>query len=171
MGFKLCTVLLIAVVAFAPVQAFAQQNPPPPDGTSMDAAPAAGPAGAVDICGNPMSPDTDMAAPAAPGAPTAAAPAQAPTTNAKDDTQAGQQTDMSSVTGTVLHVEGNLFLLAVPANSSAQTTGAQTAGRNMAVVQLPAGCANPALPEGSQVTAVGTPTNSGILQARTVEIN
>jgi hypothetical protein len=169
MRFKLCTVLLLAAVTLGPTQAFAQQNPPPPDGTSMDAAPAGGPAGAVDVCGNPVAPDADAMAPAA-----ATAAGQGPTANAKDDTQASQQTDLSAVTGTVVHIEGNLFLLAIPANSpagGAQTTGAQTAGRNMAVVQLPAGCVNPALPEGSQVTAVGTPTNSGILQARTVEVN
>jgi len=160
---KLCTVVLFSIIAFAPAQAFAQQAPTPPDGTSMDAAPAGGVAGAVDVCGNPMTPATDANAPTV-----TAAPGQAPPGNAKDDTLAGQQMNLSSVTGTVLHVEGNLFLVAVPATSSAAN---QAAGRGMAVVQLPDGCANPALPEGAEVTAIGLPTNSGILEARTIAID
>jgi hypothetical protein len=165
---KLCMLMLSAAVIVGPAQAFAQQEPAPPDGASMNASPSGV---AVDVCGNPMVPGATGAAPttmnAAPA--TATTPAQGPTDNAKDDTLAGQQLNLSSVTGTIVHVEGNLFLVDELPTGSAVAN--QPAKDTMAVVQLPAGCTNPALPEGSQVTAVGTPTNAGILQAQSIQLD
>jgi len=141
----------------------------------MNEAPAGGAAGAVDVCGNPLVSGATGAAPTAlNAAPGTTAPAQGPTDNAKDDTLASQQTNLASVTGKIIHVEGNLFLVdqlpkGTPAANQPGTSA--PAKDTMAVVQLPAGCASPGLPEGSQVTAVGTPTDTGILQATSITLN
>jgi len=173
---QLCVLLLSAAVVLGPAQAFAQQEPAPPDGTSMNEAPAGGPAGAVDVCGNPLVSGATGANPTVlNGAPAAAsAPAQGPTANAKDDALAGQQSNVASVTGKIVHVEGNLFLVDQPPSGTPvgnQPGTSAPAKDTMAVVQLPAGCTSPALPEGSQVTAVGTPTDTGILEATSITLN
>ena len=164
MRVKLCAASLLAAVALAPVGVFAQQNPAAPDGTSMEGTPAAGAAGAVgvvDACGTPLTPGTP-----------AAAAGTAAEVNPKDDNAAGQQQDLSSVSGTIVHVEGNLMLVSVPAAAATgndHPTGTQASTPSMAVVQLPDGCASPALSDGSRVTVVGMPTNQGILAAQTIQ--
>jgi len=153
---------LFASVALTPVMAFAQQNPAAPDGTSMDEAPAAGAAGNVDACGNPVA--TAMGgqvAPTATGGGTVSP--TAPVGNAKDDAAAQQTENMSSVRGTLVHIEGNLLLVQLP---TVAATGNNNPG-GLAVVRLPANCDMLApLTTGEQVTAVGMPSTDGILQAQ-----
>ena len=43
-----------------------------------------------------------------------------------------------------------------------------TLDKMLAVIRLPAGCF-PSLPDGTQLKAVGTPTNDGVLDARLVQ--
>jgi len=160
---------LFAGVAFLPVVAFAQQNPAPPDGTSMNEAPAGGGAGNVDACGNPVaSAMTGQVAPVGTAegtVPPTTLPAT-PAGNAKDDNAAQQMDNMSSVRGTLVHMEGNLLLVQL---STVAATGNTNPG-GLAVVRLPANCTmQEPLTTGEQVTAVGMPATDGILDAQTIQ--
>jgi len=154
---------LTAVIALAPVAAFAQQMPQPPDGTSINEPPAAGPAAAADACGNTPTDAFGQTAPN--GMPTAANDV-----NPKDVTGIRPITDLSSVTGTVVHTAGDLVLIRLPMEPAAGLgpTTPQTPDHTMAVVRLPSGC-NPGLPNGSEVKATGVPNMDGILDAELVQ--
>jgi len=160
---------LFASVALLPMVASAQQDPAPPDGTSMNEAPAGGGAGNVDACGNAVATAmTGQAAPAAmaDGTTPAASQATRPAGNAKDDAGAQQTENVSSVQGTLVHIEGNLLLVQLP---TVAATGNNNPG-GLAVVRLPANCAMQApLTAGEQVTAVGMPTTDGILDAQSIQ--
>jgi len=163
--------LLFAVVAFLPTAAFAQQNPTPPDGTSMNEAPAAAPMAAVDACGNPVVQPEATASVTGPivgdipNTPLGMAPAGIP-----DDT-APQVDNMSFVRGMLVHADGNLLLLTVPMLPAAgnDNPAPRTPDAGMAVVRLPSDCAMPSLTAGTQVTAVGMPSADGILDAESIQ--
>jgi hypothetical protein len=146
--------VFVGVVALVPAAAFAQQMPVAPDGTSMDEAPAAGPDAAFDACGN---------------AQTASAPTEERNAaNPKDMTGIRPIENLTSVTGRVLHVEGDLVLVRLPMEPALGNTPANpTPDRTMAVVRLPSGC-SPSLLDGSMLTAFGIPSTAGILLAETV---
>jgi hypothetical protein len=154
---------LSAAMFITPISAFAQQNPAPPDGTSVNEPPAAGPQAAQDACGNTPQEAFGNTNPA--GLPT-----QMNDTNPKDVTGAQQLTNLSSVTGIVVHTAGNLVLVSIPRESAngMDTTTPATPDKTMAVIRLPDGCF-PALSDGSQVKATGTPTMAGILDAEMVQ--
>jgi hypothetical protein len=160
---------LFASVALLPVVAFAQQNPVPPDGTSMNEAPASGATGNVDACGNPVATaTTGQVGPVvtSDGIVPPTMPATRPVGNTKDDGGAQQMENVSSVRGTLVHIEGDLILVQV---STAAATGNNSPG-GLAVVRLPANCAMQApLTTGEQVTAVGMPATDGILDAQSVQ--
>ena len=94
------SVFVVAVV-LAPTAAFAQQNPVAPDGTSMNEPPAAGAQAASDACGN--TPQDAFGQPTPNGL-----PQQTNNVNPKDMTGVRPVENMSSVTGMVMHVEGDL---------------------------------------------------------------
>ena len=72
----------------------------------------------------------------------------------------------SAVRGSIVHVEGNLVLLRLPADSLGNAGPTHDlAGDNWAVVQLPNGCSASQLGMGADVEAIGTPTDTGILKA------
>jgi hypothetical protein len=146
--------LFVAGLALVPAAASAQQMPVAPDGTSMDEAPAGGPDAAFDACGN---------------APTASEMTEERNAvNPKDLTGIRPIENFTSVTGRVLHVEGDLVLVRVPMEPALGNTPANpTPDRTMAVVRLPSGC-RPSLLDGSMLTAFGIPSMDGILQAETV---
>ncbi len=62
----------------------------------------------------------------------------------------------SAVRGSIVHMDGPLALV--------QLDG-ELAGNNMAVVQLPDQCMTGAFSAGTNILAIGTPTDQGILQA------
>jgi hypothetical protein len=146
--------LFVAILALVPAAAFAQQMPVAPDGTSMDEAPAAGPDAAFDACGNapsasPMTQERNAA-------------------NPKDLTGIRPVENLTSVTGMVVHAEGDLVLVRMLMEPALGNTPANpTPDRTMAVVRLPSGC-SPSLLDGSMLTAFGIPAMNGILQAETV---
>ena len=146
--------VFVAALGLTPTAAFAQQMPVNPDGTSMDEAPAAGPDAAFDACGN---------------GPTATGMTEERNgANPKDLTGIRPIENLSSVSGTILHVEGNLVLvrqLIEPALGNAPAN--PTPDRTMAVVRLPSGC-QPRLLDGSELTAFGIPSMDGILDAESV---
>jgi hypothetical protein len=148
--------VFVAALGLAPAAAFAQQMPVNPDGTSMDEAPAAGPEAAFDACGNaPMLGDNGVAE-------------DRNGMNPKDLTGIRPVENMSSITGKVLHVEGDLVLIGVPMEAALGNTPARlTPDKTMAVIRLPSGC-TPSLLDGSELTAFGVPSVDGILQAQTV---
>jgi hypothetical protein len=89
------------------------------------------------------------------------------------DAGENQLLNLSSVHGTVVHVEGDLVLLKLPMNMG-EGNAAPTytlAGEDWAVVRLPAGCATSDVPTGAEILAVGTPTGSGILEADRLELH
>lgn len=157
---KWVAVAAAACFVLTPVGAFAQQAP---DGASVNEAPAAGPQAAVDMCGN--TPESSFGTVAPDGT-----PQSLNTQFPKDATGAESSTNLSSVTGKVLHVSGNLMLLAIPmepATGMDQTT-VPTPDKSLAVVRLPSGC-QPDLSAGSQVTAEGVPSPDGILNVERLE--
>ena len=141
------------LLTLTPAVASAQQMPVPADGESMNQPPAAGVQGAADLCGKtpaeafgPTTTDDGL-------------PVE-PTLNPKDTGL--ERTELSRVTGTVTHAEGNLILVSLP--STPATGGPLTGSRAWAVVQLPAGCNQ--LPQaGTDITAIGKAMPSGILMA------
>jgi hypothetical protein len=147
--------VFVAALGLAPAGALAQQMPVNPDGTSMDEAPAAGPQAAFDACGNtPMSGGSAVAE-------------DRNGMNPKDLTGIRPVENMSSITGKVLHVEGDLVLVGLPMEPALGNTPANpTPDKTMAVVRLPSGC-TPSLLDGSELTAFGVPED-GILQAETI---
>ena len=146
--------VFVAAVGLAPAAAFAQQMTVNPDGTSMVEAPAAGPDAAFDACGN---------APNAIGL-----TEERNGVNPKDLTGIRPIENLSSVRGKIVHVEGDLVLVRVPLEPAMGNTPANpTPDRTMAVVRLPSGC-QPALLNGSDLTAFGIPSMDGILQAESV---
>jgi hypothetical protein len=153
---------LTAVVALAPVAAFAQQMPAAPDGTSVNEPPAAGPLAAEDSCGN--TPLTSFGQTEPTGTPTGVTDVYP-----KDMTGAAPIPDLSSVTGIILHTSGNLVLIRMPMESAAgmDNTTPQTPDKTMAVIRLPDGC-NPPLTDGSRIKATGLPSMDGILNAERV---
>ena len=159
---------LVLVAAFVaaistPAAAFAQQMPVAPDGTSMNEAPAAGVVAAVDACGNTPQMALGQTTPmGTPGEINGMFP--------KDITNLQPIGDFSSVTGLVVHTEGDLVLLRVPMEPALGVVSptSQTPDKNWAVVRLPSGCQQmPA--DGAQVTAFGVPSMDGILNAEVVE--
>jgi hypothetical protein len=75
---------------------------------------------------------------------------------------------MSSISGKVLHIEGDLVLVGVPIEPALGNMPANPPpDKTMAVVRLPSGC-QPSLIDGAQVTAFGIPSMDGILQAETL---
>jgi hypothetical protein len=155
------SVFVVAVV-LAPSAAFAQQNPVAPDGTSMDEPPAAGPQAAFDACGNTPQDAFGQATPNG-------LPEVNNNLNAKDLTGVRPVENLSSVTGMVAHVEGDLVLLTIPMEPAhGMTPMHATPDKTMAVVRMPSGCL-PSLANGDHVTVVGIPTMDGILNAETVE--
>jgi hypothetical protein len=150
----------------SPVAAFAQQMPQPPDGTSINEAPAAAPAEAsVDACGNTPQ--------AAFGQPTdAGAPQNINDANPKDITGAQPVANMSSVTGFVVHSAGDLVLLQISREPAAGTDNPTpaTPDKSMAVIRLPQGCGL-SLNDGMQIKAVGVPSTAGILNAEQLQVS
>src|SRR5712691_9586633 len=131
---KLCVSVFAAVVALAPVATFAQQNPVPPDGTSMNEPPAGNPStAAADLCGTTPADAFGQTGPDG-------MPIQ-PALNPEEMTQV-QPFDLSSVTGMVMHGEGNLVLLSIPRIPAMGTANpvAPTPDKTMAVVRLPSNC-------------------------------
>jgi hypothetical protein len=160
---KLCVSIFATVVALAPVATFAQQMPVPPDGTSMNEPPAAGNPSttAADLCGTTPAEAFGQTGPD--GMPTQ------PALNPEDIT-AVQPVNLSSVTGLVMHGEGNLVLLSIPRIPAMGTANPvpPTPDKTMAVVRLPSNCRQ--MPtEGSKVTAIGLPSPDGILNAQLVQ--
>jgi hypothetical protein len=153
---------LTALMALAPVAAFAQQMPGAPDGTSVNEPPAAGPLAAEDSCGN--TPLTSFGQTEPTGMPT-----QITDLYPKDLTGAQPITDLSSVTGIVLHTSGNLVLIRMPMESAAgmDNTTPRTPDKTLAVIRLPDGC-SPPLTDGSRIKALGLPSMDGILNAERV---
>ena len=157
-----CASVFVVALVLAPTAAFAQQNPVAPDGTSMNEPPAAGPQAASDACGN--TPQQAFGQPTPNGLPEVNN-----TVNPKDMTGARPVENLSSVTGMVAHVEGDLVLLTIPMEAAHGMAPMQaTPDKTMAVVRMPSGCL-PSLADGDQVTVVGIPTMDGILNAETVE--
>ena len=153
---------LTAVVGLAPVAAFAQQMPVAPDGTSVNEPPAAGPLAAEDSCGN--TPLVSFGQTEPNGMPTGVTDVFP-----KDVTGAQPISDLSSVTGIVIHTAGNLVLIRMPMEPAAgmDNTAPPTQDRTMAVIRLPDGC-NPPLTDGSRIKATGLPSMDGILNAERV---
>lgn len=81
------------------------------------------------------------------------APTQTDTANPKD-TNTLQPLNLSSVTGMVVHTEGNLMLVRRPMEPAMGNGGPTppTLDKTFAVVRLPDGC-NAVLSDGAQVTA------------------
>ena len=160
---KTCAVAAVAAaLTIAPLGAFAQQMPAPPDGTSVNEAPAAGPQAAVDACGN--TPQTAFGSATDQGT-----PQRMDTGEPKDNTGAQQRQNMSSVNGIVVHTAGDLVLLKIPMEPAAGTSNS-SANNSMAVIRLPDGCA-PSLSDGDRLQVTGMPTTDGILNAELVQLN
>lgn len=159
---RLCFSLFAAVVALAPVATLAQQMPAPAEGdVTNGTAPGNPSTAAADLCGN--TPVAAFGQTAPDGTPLQQ------DLNPKDATGA-RPIDLSSVTGMVVHAEGNLMLLnvtMVPA-TGAVNPGPQTPDKTLAVVRLPADCSQ-APSDGAQVTVTGMPTPDGILDAEMVQ--
>ena len=152
----------VVAVVLAPTAAFAQQNPVAPDGTSMNEPPAAGAQAASDACGN--TPQDAFGQPTPNGL-----PEQTNNVNPKDMTGVRPVENLSSVTGMVMHVEGDLVLLTIPMEAAhGMTPMNATPDKTMAVVRMPAGC-QPSLTDGVRVTVVGVPSTDGILNAERLE--
>jgi hypothetical protein len=168
-GFKARYLAAVGIVAFWPAVALAQSAPAGSDGAHLNGEPPiAGANGAVGACGNALIPG-EPGGTGAPGVnvtnPLGAEPAE----NGVNPDQP-TQLNMSQVSGTVLHAEGTLLLVQQPMLADAGTAGpGRTADQNRAVVQLPAGCSADTFTPGEQVTAVGIPTEAGILDAETVQ--
>ncbi len=143
------------MLLLAPAAAMAQQAAPPPDGTSVNEPPAGGPEAQLDACGNSMQ-DTF-------GQPTLT---DINDLNPKDVTGAQPTTNLSSVSGVVVHTSGDLMLLQIPREPAAGT--ATDAVSSMAVVRLPSGCL-PSISDGVQVNAIGVPSVDGILNAEQLQ--
>jgi hypothetical protein len=155
---RLCFSVFAALVALAPVATFAQQQmPAPTEGdTTTGTPPSNASTSAFDLYGN--SPDAAFGQTTPDGAPVQQ------NLNPKDVT--GARPNLSSVTGLVVHSEGNLVLIRIPmiAATGNVNPGPSTPDKSLAVVRLPADCTQmPA--EGDQVTATGMPTPEGILDA------
>src|SRR5262249_49658413 len=153
---------LAAALPLAPLGAFAQQMPPPPDGTSVNEPPAAGPQAAVDACGN--TPQAAFGSATDQGT-----PQRMDAGEPKDVGAAQQRENMSSVDGIVVHPGGNLVLLRIPMEPAMGVNNA-TAANPMAVIRLPDGCA-PALSDGTRLQVTGMPTTDGILNAELVQLD
>ncbi len=160
----LLVALLCLAVVFAPAAAFAQQAPAAPEGASANQPPPAGPQAAVDACGNTPADAFGQTTPA--GGPT-----DINTMYPKDVTGAQPITNLSSVTGIVVHAEGPYVLVQIPQEPATGmgATTPPTPDHTMAVVRLPDGCA-PSIVDGSQMKAIGMPTTDGILDAETVQM-
>ena len=136
---RLLIPLAFGIAALLPVSASAQQMQPNP--------------GATGVCGDtdvPMLTQGELAIPQ-------------PDTEGRHDEGV---LNYSAVRGSIVHMEGNLVLLHLPADSVGNAGPTHDlAGDTWAVVQLPAGCSASQLGMGADVMAVGTPTDSGILKA------
>jgi hypothetical protein len=89
--------------------------------------------------------------------------------NPKDVTGA-RPIDLSSVTGMVVHTEGNLVLIKFPmmADTGDANPGPRASDNTLAVVRLPADCSQ-APSDGAEVTVTGMPSPDGILNAEMVQ--
>ena len=160
---KTCAVAAVAAaLSLAPLGAFAQQMPTPPDGTSVDEPPAAGPRAAFYSCGN-------TAQSALGSATDQGTPQRMDAGEAKDVGAAQQRTNMSSVDGIVVHTAGDLVLLKIPMEPATGMNN-PTTSNSMAVVRLPDGCV-PSLTDGSRMQVTGLPTTDGILNSELVQLN
>jgi hypothetical protein len=160
---KLCFSVFAAVVALAPMATFAQQQmPAPTEGDTTTGTPPASPSSsALDLCGN--SPVAAFGQTTPDGTPVVQ------DQNPKDVTGV-RPVDLSSVTGMVVHSEGNLVLIRIPmiAATGNVNPAPATADKTLAVVRLPADCTQmPA--DGAQLTVTGMPTPEGILDAEMVQ--
>lgn len=162
-----CTVLA-AVLMLWPAVALAQPAPEAGGETFVDVPPAAGPAGAVGACGYPLWPGVAGGGGAL-GAPVVNALGDAPTDTGVNPDNASQL-DISQVSGTILHGEGTLLLVQQPVLPDAGTANpGETPAQNRAVIQLPHDCSAASFTVGQQITAIGIPTASGILDAETIQ--
>jgi hypothetical protein len=77
--------------------------------------------------------------------------------------------DYSAVRGSIVHLDGPLALVQIDgAGVGNATSNHELAGDSMAVVRLPAECDLASFGNGTAITAIGTPTEQGILDAVTV---
>jgi hypothetical protein len=75
----------------------------------------------------------------------------------------------SAVRGSIVHLDGPLALVQLDGAGVGNATGNhELAGDSMAVVRLPDTCDLGSFASGSAITAIGTPTDQGILDAVTV---
>jgi hypothetical protein len=151
-----------AALTVAPLGASAQQMPTPPDGTSVNEAPAAGPQAAVDACGN--TPQAAFGTTTDQGM-----PQRMDAGEPKDVGGAQQRTDLSSVDGVVVHTAGDLVLLKIPVEPATGMNNTSAANA-MAVIRLPDGC-SPSISDGDHMQVTGVPTTAGILNAELVQLN
>lgn len=165
-------VLLVGgAMALSPVLAFAQEAP----NTGSDATFGGGPPAqssqiAMDACGNPMPPASTFTGTENAGMP--ATVTDLPLGNAPMDNGVNPDIpvnhNLSQVTGTILHGEGTLLLVQQPVMPAAGTAN-PAPSVNQAVIQLPNDCSASSFDVGQHITAVGTPTQSGILAADSIQ--
>jgi hypothetical protein len=176
MRFRLLGSLLLAVVALAPTTALAQEEPFSPGGASLNGPPAGALSGAFDTCGNSMMPTVSEA----PGPTTTADQMPAVNTGGMpiDPLGAGptdtttdmpSQVNISKISGMLVHAEGDLLLLRIPVLPAAGNNNPpNNPVPTWTVVRVPSNCVLSSFSEGEDVTAVGTPTAQGILDAENV---
>jgi hypothetical protein len=168
-GIGIASSLLIAAMAFWPAVAQAKTDSPGPDATYRMVQGKAGPAGPIGACGNVLLPDVPG------GTGTPAIPVLDPlgTYPTGVNPDMATQPDISQVTSTIAHAEGNLLLVQQLRLPDARTLnpGRASADERWAVVRLPVNCnASPSFAVGDSVTAVGLPTAAGILDAETIQL-
>jgi hypothetical protein len=168
---KLVAIGMLAATFLLPSVSFAQDVPSRPDAGSADGVTAGGTTGpasvVVDSCGHPVVPGQPAAGALLAGGTTANT---RPQTDVKDETS--QPPTVSAVEGTLVHAEGDLLLVQVPQLPAMGTDRPQGATpiSGLAVIRLPQDCATPPLVDGSRVSAVGTPSTNGILEAETFQL-
>jgi len=165
-------VLLVGgAMALSPVLAFAQTAPDAgSDATFGGGPPAESSQVATDACGNPMPPSSNFTGTENAGIP-ATVPDQ-PLGNTPMDNGVNPDlpamSNLSQVTGTILHAEGTLLLVQEPMTPAAGTAN-PAPSVNQAVIQLPNDCSASVFNVGEHVTAVGTPTQAGVLAADSIQ--
>ena len=162
---RLLALGIIATLALLPSAAWAQEAPSRPDAGSADGATAGGTTGpaaiVVDSCGHPVAPSSPAGMPALPDGTNALDPTQL---DADDETS--QPPNVSAVEGRLVHAEGNFLLVQSPQLPAAGNDRASGGASQFAVIRLPADCAMAPLVEGATVSAVGTPSANGVLEAQ-----
>jgi hypothetical protein len=160
---RLIAATLFATLALAPSVVSAQEDLPPDRMPTDQVAPVdEDRPSAIGACGSDAAVIVDRSTIGV----TPAGPEDAP-----KDVVGNRQVNLSSVEGTITHLEGDLMLVRLAATRGPQNTPAlgQQRQNEWAVVRLPAGCVPSPFGEGAGVLAVGTASDDGILRAESVQ--